>query len=81
MDLTFYSWEAGKGKVPVATVTKEISNNELVELGLSLPTSFERTSNMVTARLELAHCFTPRNLGLRVDARRLGVQVRQIEWN
>ena len=81
VDLTFYSWEAGKGKVPVATVTKEISNNEVVELGLSLPTSFERTSNMVTARLELAHCFTPRNLGISVDDRRLGVQVRQIEWN
>ena len=81
VDLTFYSWEAGKGKVAVATVTKEISNNEVVELGLSLPTSFERTSNMVTARLELAHCFTPRNLGISVDDRRLGVQVRQIEWN
>ena len=81
MDLTFYSWEPGKGKVPIATETKELRNNELVQIKLSLPVDFKRTSNIVTARLELINCFTPRNLGMSTDARRLGVQVRQIEWN
>ena len=81
VDLTFYSWEPGKGKVPIATETKELRNNELVQIKLSLPVDFKRTSNIVTARLELINCFTPRNIGMSTDARRLGVQVRQIEWN
>jgi len=67
------SWEAGKGKVPVATTSHQWNANEPTTLRLLLPLEYIHSSNIISVRLELSHCYTPRDLGANTDARRLGV--------
>ena len=70
------SWEAGKGKVPVAAISHEWQANEPATLHLLLPPEYIYSSNVISARLELSHCYTPRDLGVSTDARRLGVLMK-----
>ena len=70
------SWEAGKGKVPVATISHQWSANEPTTLRLLLPPEYLYSNNIISVRLELSHCYSPRNLGASTDARRLGVLMK-----
>jgi len=49
-------------------------NTEL-KLQLDLPEEILRNSPTKGVRLKLSSCFTPRNLGLSADGRRLGIQI------
>lgn len=74
--LEFLSWEAGKGKVLIASQVFQWSANETMQLNLLLPEAYAKSTNILTARLELSSCYTPRNLGISTDSRRLGVQIK-----
>jgi len=74
--LEFLSWEAGKGKLPVASQSLEWSVNESSKINLLLPEAYINSPNVISARLELSSCYTPRNLGISTDSRRLGVQMK-----
>lgn len=72
------SWEAGKGKVPIARTTQRWTSNTPATLTLELPKEYINSPNLITARLELSSCFTPRDLGINTDARRLGVKLEKV---
>jgi len=74
--LELLSWEAGKGKVPVASQTIQWTVNEASKFNLLLPEAYINSPNVISARLELSSCYTPRNLGISADSRRLGVQMK-----
>ena len=74
--LEFLSWEAGKGKVPVASQSIQWTVNEASKINLLLPEAYINSPNVISARLELSSCYTPRNLGISADSRRLGVQMK-----
>jgi O-antigen ligase len=74
------SWEAGKGKVPVLTISHQWVNNEPATIFLDLAPQYQNSSNIVTARIELSNCYTPRNLGINTDGRRLGVQIQSVRF-
>lgn len=75
------SWEVGKGKVPVATVTREWRSNESVTLHLDLPPQYYQSKDVITTRLQLSSCYTPRNLGINTDGRRLGVLIEDLRYH
>ena len=54
-------------------------NTEL-KLQLDLPEEILRNSPPKGVRLKLSSCFTPRNLGLSADGRRLGIQISSPEF-
>lgn len=72
------SWEAGKGKVPIAKTTQRWTSNAPATLTLELPREYINSPNLITARLEVSSCFTPRDLGINTDARRLGVRLEKV---
>jgi hypothetical protein len=72
------SWEAGKGKVPIARATQRWTSNTPATLTLELPKEYIDSPNLITARLEVSSCFTPRDLGINTDARRLGVKLEKV---
>lgn len=72
------SWEAGKGKVPIARTTQRWISNTPATLKLELPKEYINSPNLITARLEVSSCFTPRDLGINTDARRLGVKLEKV---
>jgi hypothetical protein len=74
------SWEAGKGKVPVLTISHQWVNNEPATIFLDLASQYQNSSNIVTARIQLSNCYTPRNLGINTDGRRLGVQIQSVRF-
>jgi O-antigen ligase len=78
--LELLSWEAGKGKVPINTITHQWSANEPATLRLELPSQYWNSANVITARLQLSSCYTPRNLGMNTDGRRLGIQIEELRY-
>ena len=50
--------------------------NEASKINLLLPDAYINSPNVISARLELSSCYTPRNLGISTDSRRLGVQMK-----
>ena len=74
------SWEAGKGKVPVNVLNYQWQANELTNLKLTVPEQYYNSPNVMTARLELSSCYTPRDLGLNTDGRRLGVKIEGLRY-
>lgn len=72
------SWEAGKGKVPIARTNQRWTSNTPATLTLELPKEYINSQNLITARLELSSCFTPRDLGINTDSRRLGVRLEKV---
>ena len=74
------SWEAGKGKVPILTANHQWVNNEPATIFLDLAPQYQNSSNVITARIQLSSCYTPRNLGINTDGRRLGVQIQEVRW-
>lgn len=69
------SWEAGKGNVPISTANYEWTSDEIATLKLALPTSYYNSPNLITVNLAVSSCYTPRNLGINTDGRRLGLQI------
>ena len=74
------SWEAGRGKVPVLTLNHQWISNESATIFLDLAPEYRNSSNIVTARIQLSSCYTPRNLGINTDGRRLGMQIQEVRW-
>jgi len=74
------SWEAGRGKVPVLTLNHQWINNESATIFLDLAPEYRNSSNIVTTRIQLSSCYTPRNLGVNTDGRRLGVQIKSVHF-
>ena len=74
------SWEAGKGKVPVVTLKHKWVSNESVTLHLELPPQYHQSKDVITTRLQLSSCYTPRDLGINTDGRRLGVQIESLRY-
>ena len=72
------SWEAGRGKVPVLIKEYRDLNSDETRVRLDLAPQYQNSSDIVTARMQLSNCYTPRNLGLNTDGRRLGVQVKSV---
>ena len=69
------SWEAGKGNVPISTASYQWTSDNVVTLKLTLPPSYYNSPNLITVNLAVSSCYTPRNLGINTDGRRLGLQI------
>jgi hypothetical protein len=69
------SWEAGKGNVPISTAKYEWTSDKITTLKLELPVSYYNSPNLITVNLAVSSCYTPRNLGINTDGRRLGLQI------
>ena len=74
------SWEYGKGKVRVANLTQMLTSNEVKNLRLEMPRKYLSSKDVISTRLQLSSCYTPRNLGANTDGRRLGLQILQINY-
>jgi len=74
------SWEAGKGNIPISTANYEWTSDEIATLKLVLPTSYYNSPNLITVNLAVSSCYTPRNLGINTDGRRLGLQIVKLVY-
>ena len=74
------SWEAGKGKVPVSLVTYQWTSDEAANIRLVVPPQYVNSLNVISARMVLSGCYTPRNLGANTDGRRLGVHIENVRF-
>jgi hypothetical protein len=73
-------WIPGRGKVLVNTRNYEWTTNTPMKLGLEMPTEYDNSPHVKSVRLQLSSCYTPRNLGVNTDSRRLGVQIEHVQW-
>ena len=73
-------WIPGRGKVPVNVRDYEWTTNVPMTLRLDMPTEYDDSPHVKSARLELSSCYTPRNLGVNTDGRRLGVKIENVQW-
>lgn len=73
-------WIPGRGKVPVNVRDYEWTTNVPMTLYLDMPTEYDESPHVKSARLQLNSCYTPRNLGVNTDSRRLGVQIENVQW-
>jgi len=73
-------WIPGRGKVPVNVRDYEWTTNVPMILHLDMPTEYDDSPYIKSARLQLNSCYTPRNLGVNTDGRRLGVQIENVRW-
>jgi hypothetical protein len=73
-------WIPGRGKVPVNVRDYEWVTNVPTTLHLDMPTEYDESPHVKSARLQLNSCYTPRNLGVNTDSRRLGVQIENVQW-
>lgn len=73
-------WIPGRGKVPVNAGEYQWTSNESIKLNLEMPNEYDRSPHVKTVRLQLDSCYTPRNLGVNTDSRRLGVRIEKVLW-
>jgi hypothetical protein len=73
-------WIPGRGKVSVNTRDYEWTANTPLKLGLDMPAEYDHSPHVKSVRLQLSSCYTPRNLGVNTDGRRLGVQIENVQW-
>jgi hypothetical protein len=73
-------WVPGRGKVSVSSRDYEWTTNAPIKLNLDMPTEYDNSPYVKSARLQLNGCYTPRNLGVNTDGRRLGVQIENVQW-
>ena len=66
-------------KVLITQESVFVENKDL-KLQLDIPGEVLEKSTKKIIRLKLSSCFTPRNLGLSADGRRLGVQVKGVTF-
>jgi hypothetical protein len=74
------SWEVGKGKVPVSLVTHQWTSDEVANIRLVVPDQYVNSPNVISVRMVLSGCYTPRNLGINTDGRRLGVHIENVRF-
>jgi O-antigen ligase len=74
------SWEVGKGKVPVSLVTHQWTSDEVANIRLAIPAQYVNSPNVISVRMVLSGCYTPRNLGVNTDGRRLGVHIENVQF-
>ena len=65
----------GEGNQILFSQDSIFHENTDLNLQLNLPEEILRNSPPIGVRLKLSSCFTPRNLGLSADGRRLGIQI------
>jgi hypothetical protein len=73
-------WIPGRGKVLVNVRDYEWTTNTPIKLGLEIPAEYDNSPHVKSVRLQLSSCYTPRNLGVNTDSRRLGVQIENVQW-
>jgi hypothetical protein len=73
-------WIPGRGKVSVNVRDYEWTTNAPIKLDLDMPTEYANSPHVKSVRLQLSSCYTPRNLGVNTDGRRLGVQIENVQW-
>ena len=73
-------WIQGRGKVPVNARDYEWTTNKQMTLHLDMPAEYDNSPHVKSVRLQLNSCYTPRNLGVNTDGRRLGVQIKNMQW-
>ena len=73
-------WIPGRGKVSVNVRDYEWTANTPMKLGLDMPAEYHNSPHVKSVRLQLNSCYTPRNLGINTDGRRLGVQIENVQW-
>jgi hypothetical protein len=74
-------WIPGRGKVPVSTQDHQWTANVPITLRIDLPSEYYNSPHVVSARLQLSSCYTPRNFGNNTDGRKLGVIVRSFNFH
>jgi len=74
------SWEAGRGNVPISTVIHQWKTDEVATVNLVLPEAYYDSPNLITVNLAASSCYTPRNLGINTDGRRLGIDIKSLEF-
>ena len=73
-------WIPGRGKVSVNARDYVWTTNAPIKLDLEMPAEYDSSPYVKSVRLQLSSCYTPRNLGVNTDGRRLGVQIEKIQW-
>jgi len=73
-------WIPGRGKVSVNTRDYQWTANTPLPLSLDMPSEYDNSPHVKSVRLQLSNCYTPRNLGVNTDGRRLGVQIENVQW-
>lgn len=73
-------WIPGRGKVPVNAQEYRWSTSSPMTLRVDLPDEYFNSPHVISTRLQLSSCYTPRNLGINTDGRRLGVQIEKVLW-
>jgi hypothetical protein len=73
-------WIPGRGKVLVNVRDYEWTTNTPIKLSLEMPAEYDNSPHVKSVRLQLSSCYTPRNLGVNTDSRRLGVQIENVQW-
>lgn len=73
-------WIPGRGKVLVNARDYEWTTNTPMKLDLDMPAEYDNSPHVKSVRLQLSSCYTPRNLGVNTDGRRLGVQIENVRW-
>lgn len=73
-------WIPGSGKVSVDAHKYSWGDSKVHHLIVSVPTEYIDSAYVKSARLQLNSCYTPRNMGMSTDGRRLGVQIENVEW-
>jgi len=73
-------WIPGSGKVSVNARNYQWTANASTKLDLDMPAEYVNSPHVKSVRLQLSSCYTPRNLGINTDSRRLGVQIKELRW-
>jgi hypothetical protein len=73
-------WIPGSGKVSVDGLDYQWTANAPTKLDLDMPAEYANSPHVKSVRLQLSSCYTPRNLGINTDSRRLGVQIKELRW-
>lgn len=79
-DLEMLVWIPGRGKVPVSKQHDLWASDKPQHLSIDLPSEYYSTPHVVSARLQLSSCYTPRNIGVNTDSRRLGLLINEVQW-
>ena len=73
-------WVPGRGKVSVNAQDYQWTTNSPMTIRLDMPAEYDNSPYVKSVRLQLNSCYTPRNLGVNTDGRRLGMQIENIQW-
>jgi hypothetical protein len=69
-----------EGVGTLSTTTKTWDSSDIKMMQLALPDSADLGAGAIKARLRFSSCYTPRDLGVNTDGRRLGGQIKDINF-